>query len=193
MNKAGEGTYDLDDRQMIHEIQHGNKEYLNVIAEKYYDDIYRFCYFQTGDSEASYDYAQETFLRFIRYVDHYRYRNLKGYLLTIARNICRDAYHRKKLKETLSLMEEELEERYAGTDDLTAEKMIRGEHSRQLADALFGLPDMQREAVILHCYYNMKYREVAKMTDAKSSTVKSRVKQGLEKLRQMLKKEDFYG
>ena len=67
----------MDDRQLVHEIQHGNKQYLNEIAEKYYDDIYRFCCYQTGDPDQSYDLAQETFLRFVRYIDHYRYRNLK--------------------------------------------------------------------------------------------------------------------
>lgn len=29
----------------------GKKEYLNTIAEKYYDDIYRFCCYQTGSRQ----------------------------------------------------------------------------------------------------------------------------------------------
>ena len=85
----------MDDRKAIREIQNGNKEYLNLLAEKYYDDIYRFCCYQTGDPDTAYDLAQETFLRFIRYVDHYRYKNLKGYLLTIARNVCFDFFSKE--------------------------------------------------------------------------------------------------
>lgn len=85
----------MDDRKAIKEIQNGNKEYLNLLAEKYYDDIYRFCCCQTGDPDTAYDLAQETFLRFIRYVDHYRYKNLKGYLLTIARNVCFDFFSKE--------------------------------------------------------------------------------------------------
>ena len=29
----------MDDRKAIREIQNGNKEYLNLLAEKYYDDM----------------------------------------------------------------------------------------------------------------------------------------------------------
>ncbi len=32
----------MEDRELVLRIQHGQKEYLNEIAEKYYDDIYYF-------------------------------------------------------------------------------------------------------------------------------------------------------
>ena len=80
----------MEDRELIRRIQDGQKQYLNEIAEKYYNDIYYFCCYQTGSREDAYDLAQETFLRFIRYVDRYQYRNLKGYILTIAMNLCRN-------------------------------------------------------------------------------------------------------
>ena len=75
-------------------IHKGNSLLPEEAAEKYYDDIYRFCCYQTGSTEDAYDCAQETFIRFIRYTDSYRDRNLKGYLLTIARNVCRDYFKR---------------------------------------------------------------------------------------------------
>ena len=80
----------MKDRELIRRTQNGQKQYLNMVAEKYYNDIYYFCCYQTGGREDAYDLAQETFLRFIRYVDRYQYRNLKGYLLTIAMNLCRN-------------------------------------------------------------------------------------------------------
>ena len=67
-----------------------------MIVDRYYDEIYRFCLYLTGQETDSYDITQEVFLRFIKYVDSYEYRNLKGYLLIIARNLCRDYFHHKK-------------------------------------------------------------------------------------------------
>ena len=93
----------MDERQWIHAIQKGDKKYLEDIAEKYYDDIFRFCAFQTGSREEAYDLAQETFLRFIRYVESYRDRNLKGYLLTIAMNVCRDYLRKRGVEERMTL------------------------------------------------------------------------------------------
>ena len=101
----------MNDRELIREIQRGKKEYLNTIAEKYYDDIYRFCCYQTGSRQDAGDLTQETFLHFIRSVEHYRYRNLKGYLLTIARNVCMDYFRSaKRRQEKEELWQQELPE-----------------------------------------------------------------------------------
>lgn len=137
--------------------------------------------------------AQETFLRFIRYVDSYRYKNLKGYLLTIARNVCFDYFGKEaSVHKHLS---EEPSEKAADTSqnhtDLLRE-VIREENSRQLVQALMRLPDMQREVIVLHSLYGLKHREIASVTGTNPSTVKSRMKQGMDKLKRTLRKEDFY-
>ena len=52
-----------------------------------------------------------------------------------------------------------------------------------LLEALSGLPENQREAVLLHYFYGYKKREIARMTGASYEAVKSRIRQGLRKLR----------
>ncbi|MCI9440137.1 MAG: RNA polymerase sigma factor [Ruminococcus sp.] len=183
----------MEDRELIRRIQGGQKDYLNEIAEKYYDDIYYFCCYQTGSREDAYDLAQDTFLRFIRYVDQYRYQNLKGYLLTIAMNLCRnysrkpgkdsaiqgsDAYEEWKKEETAGVLSQEYEDR---------------ENILVIREALQKLPAIQREAVLLHHFYGYKNREISRMTGASYGAVKSRIRKGIEKLQQLLNKEDFYG
>ena len=170
----------LNDREMIREIQRGKKEYLNHIAEKYYDDIYRFCCYQTGNRQDAWDLAQETFLHFIRYVEQYHYKNLKGYLLTIARNVCVDYFRkcqRRNQQETDLSSDIDLVGGEALSFCTRQEEVIVSveELSRQL-------PAMQREAVILYYGYGYKYREIAHMTGVGIAT---------EKLRRMAKKEEL--
>lgn len=171
----------MDDRELIREIHRGQKQYLNTIAEKYYDDIYRFCCYQTGSRQDSYDLAQETFFRFIRYVDNYRYQNLKGYLLTIARNVCIDYFRtdamQKKRETELSL-------------EAAQQQTVEDDESLVTVAQLAG--QMQREAIILYFHYGLKYREIAKITGVSVSTVKSRVRQGLIKLKNLVRKEDYF-
>lgn len=87
----------MTDKELIRKVHNGNKEALNSIINKYYDEIYRFCFYLTGCETDSYDITQEVFLKFIRYVDSYQYKNLKGYLLMIARNLCYDFFVIKKI------------------------------------------------------------------------------------------------
>lgn len=189
----------MEDKELIRRIQKGQTEYLNEIAGRYYDDVYYFCRYQTGSQEDAYDLAQETFLRFIKYVDHYRYRNLKGYLLTIAMNLCRDyirtaSQTRTKTEPIISDVPEPI---YAADSALTsgssyyADQNKASENSLLLAEALIKLPDIQREAVLLHHFYGYKNREIARMTGASYDAVKSRIRQGLEKLSKQLRQSDF--
>ncbi|MDO5337295.1 MAG: RNA polymerase sigma factor [Eubacteriales bacterium] len=172
----------MTEKQWIREIQRGRGEYLNCIAEKYYDDIYRFCCYQTGNTEEAYDITQETFLRFIRNVEHYQSRNLKGYLLTIAANLCRDYFRGRKT------------ESIADTETLSGSNVIAEKEAQlTLMDCLGSLADFQREALLLHYYYGFKIREIAAMTGSNPSTVKSRIRQGTEKLKRYMDKEGLNG
>ena len=69
---------------------------LKDIIKQYYADIFRFCLYMIQNEEDSYDITQETFLKFMKYGTSYQRNNLKGYLLTIARNCCFDYQQRRK-------------------------------------------------------------------------------------------------
>lgn len=170
----------MNDQKKIRLIGQGKTEYINDIAQAYYDDVYRFCCFQTGNREWAYDLTQETFLRFIRYVDTMKGGNLKGYLLAIAMNVCRDGWKEKARQGAETSWEEGIAGEVPGRENDGAEDRM------MLQGALLLLPDFQREAIVLHYYHGMKYREIAKMTGTGVSTVKSRIRQGCEKLKEML-------
>ena len=90
----------MKDSELIQKVHSGNKEAVGIIIERYYADIYRFCLYMVQTEDDAYDIAQETFLKFMKYGTSYKHHNLKGYLLTIARNICFNYFRDKKEKVT---------------------------------------------------------------------------------------------
>lgn len=82
------GENAMKDKELVQKIHSGNKEAMSIVVERYYKDIFRFCLYMIQSEEDAYDLAQETFLKFIKYGSSYQHNNLKGYLLTIARNMC---------------------------------------------------------------------------------------------------------
>lgn len=54
---------------------------------------------------------------------------------------------------------------------------------------LLKLPQFQREALILYYYSGLKIREIAVMTGVSASTVKSRLRQGTEKLKKGMEED----
>lgn len=62
-------------------------------------------------------------------------------------------------------------------------ELKRVELSDEILRVLKELSPTQRDVVILHFFYDFKLREIAKMTNVPMSTVKSRMKQGMDKMK----------
>ncbi|MCM1038579.1 MAG: RNA polymerase sigma factor [Ruminococcus sp.] len=172
----------MTDKELIRKVHSGNKDALNSIIEKYYDEIYRFCLYLTGWEADSYDITQEVFLKFIRYVDSYQYKNLKGYLLTIARNLCYDHFRHKKEESCLEKAQGQ------GEED---PHLAFAEDGLLLRDALFKIPEEQREVIILRIYEEFKFTQIAGMLGCSLSTAKSRYRLGIRKLREIMEEERY--
>ena len=61
----------LKDSELTARVRRGETEWLDVLIERYYDGIFRFCCCKTGSREAAYDCTQETFLHLLRYLEAY--------------------------------------------------------------------------------------------------------------------------
>lgn len=108
----------------------------------------------------------------------------RNYLLTIAVNTCNNYF--KKTKPAYTDLES-LD--IADEADSSFEKMIRDENKLEVRRAVNALPGYQKEVIILRFYHELKIREIAKVTGASIPTVKSRLQQGIKKLRRCL--DDF--
>lgn len=166
----------MTDRELIRKVQKGNKDACNVIIERYYDDIYRFCLYLTGQENDSYDITQEVFLRFIKYINAYKDKNLKGYLLIIARNLCSTYFNRKKATDDIAELDlaEENGQMKTVEDKLFLKKLLQE------------LSEEQREVVILRTYEELPFKEIAKMLGVNTATVKSRYRLGIAHMRDKL-------
>ena len=186
----------MQDYELIKRIQRGEKQLFGQLVEKYYDDVFRFCYYQTGDEHTAYDCTQETFYHLMRFLDNYRERNhFKSYLIRIALNVCRDYFRKNssRLGREISYN--------TWTDSTEPENVttktppdLRGPEQETLLrimvqDGLMQLSEHQREAIILYYCQGYKLREISKLTGVPLSTVKTRLYTGTEKLRQYFKKE----
>lgn len=173
----------MTDQELMKKVHSGDREALSAVIDRYYNDIYHFCLFLTGNEADSYDITQDVFLKFIYYVDSYRHKNLKGYLLMIARNLCMDYFSKKKCTAGLEAVENITQEN---------RQMEKVENEIVLWQTLQKIPEKQREVVVLRIYEEMRFHEIAKMLGCSVSTVKSRFRLGIENMRRVLEAADRY-
>ena len=178
------GENAMKDSKLIKKVHSGNKEAVGMIVERYYADIYRFCFYMVQTEEDAYYITQETFLKFMRYGTSYKHKNLKGYLLTIARNICFNYFRDEKEKAAAVECEK--------IDSIPNQRnfLNEAEDAIYLRSLLKELSQDIREVVILRIYEEAKFKDIAKIMGCSVSTAKSRFRLGVNQLKKMM--EDDY-
>ena len=185
---SGKQVMNIEDYILIRRIQSGNPEALETLVRKHYQNIYQFCVRRcNGDTALAADLTQDTFLKLIEHIQQYRLTGkFMNFLLTIAVNTCNNYFKKKSPDivdmDTLSTVPSNLN---------VSEEVLRQENAKIIQQAIDRLPDIQKEVVILRFYHDRKLKEIAAITGVSLPTAKSRLKQGLDKLKRYLDKEDF--
>lgn len=178
----------IEDYILVKRIQGGDPEAFETLVRNYYQNIYQFCVRRcNGDTALAADLTQETFLKLIEHIQQYKLTGkFINFLLTIAVNTCNNYFKKKSPDiidmETLSAVQSDIN---------LSEEVLRQEDSKIIQQAIDRLPDMQKEVIILRFYHDRKLKEIAAITGVSLPTAKSRLKQGLDKLKRYLNKEDF--
>lgn len=178
----------IKDYLLIRRIQKGDPDALETLVRKHYQNVYHFCVRRcNGDLTLASDMTQDTFLKLIENIQKYkRTGKFVNYLLTIAVNTCKNHFSKKRPDVM------EMEFFSSKTNDINVlEEVILQEEAERIQQALDLLPDMQKEVVILRFYHDRKLKDIAAITGVSLSTAKSRLLQGLEKLKRYLKEEDY--
>lgn len=187
--KTSEEVRAIKDYVIILRIKLGDVDAWGLLVEKYYDTIFNYCrrrFF--GNTILAEDLTQDVFLKVISNIDSYKFSGkFFNYLFTVAVNACNNYSKKQKFEES------EFDESYADHSNLNSKnKEVADSKGDEIQNALDALPEYQREAIILRFYYDMKVKEVAMVTGTSVATAQSRIQQGLDKLKRLLKREDFY-
>jgi RNA polymerase sigma-70 factor, ECF subfamily len=129
--------------------------------------------------------AQEVLLEVWRTAGAYRpdRGSVTTWVLTIAH---RRAVDRVRSVRASSERDHRVALRDSAEGDVLEDQVVRSLEHARVRTALAGLSQVQREAVILAYYGGYSRREIAGLTDAPLGTVKTRIRDGLIRLRSAL-------
>ncbi len=158
------------------------------LVHKYYHQIFSFCVRRClGDRIVAADLTQDIFLKIVENINHYKFHGkFFNYLFTVTVNLCNNYYTKKKFTQS------ELDENVISVGSETiVTKIVTQENNTQIQEALNMLPAIQREALILKFYHDLKVKDIARITGTSVPTAQSRIHQGLNKLSNVLNREEF--
>lgn len=181
----------------IDKLRSGDAAAFDLLIEKYSPDIYALLYRLTENADEAGDLTQETFLRAFRSMSSFRGDSeLRTWLFRIAINQSRNRFRwwkrRKRdltisLESTIGSSEMTVSETLADHSQSPEDAALASEREYAIKAALFDIPEVYREAVILCDIEGLSYEETASALDISIGTVKSRISRGRVELRRRLK------
>jgi RNA polymerase sigma-70 factor (ECF subfamily) len=166
------------ERKLIREAQRGSREALAALYEAHWARAHRAAYLVVHDAAAAEDIAQEAFLAAVDGLDRFdRRRPFAPWLHRIVVNRAIDWGRREALR------------RGAGNPDERAAPDHADQPGTELMAALAQLPPEQRAVVVLRYLLEYTPGEIGRMLELPRGTVNSRLRRGLDRLRDLIEVE----
>lgn len=169
-----------------------NRDEFERRALEHLDAVHRMAFQLARRADRAEDLVQETYLRALRSADSFTERGggMRAWLFTILHHVhfsrgVRDARAPASVSDPAGLDERErIPDEPPPAWDL---KTLDWEHvDARLKEAIDGLPDDQREVLLLWGVENLKYREIAGIVWVPVGTVMSRLHRARQTLARML-------
>lgn len=174
------------DAGLLRRLQNNDRVAFELVVEGNYGLVFRQLWHLCHDDEVAADLTQETFARAWNSLDSFAGKSsLRTWLYTIAFR----SWSRWKESDVRYQTGVPLDERAEAVPDeapTPAQKLEVQCLRDDVQSALRDLPSPFRETVVLFYVQNLKYREVAEVMDVSIGTVKSRLHEGLKRLRAIL-------
>lgn len=177
-------------------LKRQDAELLDHLIEQYQHRLLRYLLFLTGRRDVAEDLFQETWMRVLMRGAQYNGKaRFDTWLFTIARNLVIDL-SRKRTMSSLDEMNEQNEDdrpfEITAEGPSPLEQFQSREDSAEVGEVLLTLEPSHREVLVLRFYEELSLEEIAGVTRAPLSTVKSRLYRGLASLKPQLEKLRSY-
>lgn len=180
----------MEDKRLIKRCQAGEKEAFQELIEIYHPFVYKFLVKITQNEHEAEDFTQETFLKIIRNIEKFDVEcntKFSTYLITVAKNCYIDNF-RKQSKVNYSSLEEsfELEDKNYNLENTVLDAL----EGKATLEKLGDLSKEQSLVIKLKYIEGLTLKEIGDRLNIEPKTVKSRIHNGIEKLRKMFERDD---
>ena len=186
VNRAVEWTL-RENVEISRGLRRRDPELLDRLIERYQHRLLRYLVFLTGNRELAEDIFQETWIRVMERGKQYNGKaKFDTWLFAIARHLVID-WSRKKTTTSLEALQEQFGNEHTFDVPSTApspfDAVTTRENRESVQTALSRLDAVHREVLVLRFHEELSLEEIATVTGAPLSTVKSRLYRGLAALK----------
>jgi RNA polymerase sigma-70 factor (ECF subfamily) len=185
----------LSDAEVMLRVRDGDDAGFGILVEKYRRPIVHFMFRMVHNQAIAEELAQEVFLRVYRSRQTYRAEaRFSTWLYRIATNLgvnyARDTKHERTAQ---NIYLDQPDPETGTTPDVADSKpsvehdLVREERLSAIRAHVMALPERQRNAVLMHKYQGMDYKQIGDVLRLSESATKSLLFRAYQELREKLK------
>ena len=192
---AGVDWSQLSDAEIMLRVSAGDDSGFGILIEKYRKQIVHFMFRMSRNQAVAEELAQEVFLRVYRSRQTYRAEaKFSTWLYRIATNLGVNHARDTKYERTAQNVYLDQPDPETGTSPDVADstlsveqELVRAERMNAIRKHVMALPERQRNAVLMHKYQEMDYKEIGDVLKLSESATKSLLFRAYQTLRENLK------
>lgn len=187
------------DEILLTRLAAGDATAFNMVFDRYHRQIFNFISKQVSERESVEDLAQEVFMRVFKSAKNFdASKKFSSWIYKIALNEVKRHWKRSSARQTYSLnapvgedsgeaeRADFLEDTRIAPEQTTQNELF----TRDLRVLIDRLPEKQKTVVLLKVYQELTFEEISEICDCPLSTVLSRMRYAVNKLRRWLGLEE---
>jgi len=187
------------DDYLMGQFQGGDESAFTILVNRHKRDIFNFVLLKIKDRDLASDLTQDVFIKLFNSIEQYQPAGkFKSWLLRIAHNVCIDQFRKKPKAVILSLDDNPDSDNNLSLENRIVDKEANPEieiealESREsIQQAMELLPEKQKTALALCQHHGFSYQEIADIEKCPVGTIKSRIHNAMNNVRDYLKEHDL--
>ncbi|MGV1011621.1 MAG: RNA polymerase sigma factor [Flavobacterium sp.] len=188
-------TIQIPDALLVKNYIAGDENALSILIKKHQSKIYGFIYSKMPDRDVADDIFQDTFIKVIKTLKSNSYNEEGKFLpwvMRISHNLIVDHFRKNKKMPMLRETEEFSIFSILTDSSLNAEgRIITDVIEKDLQKIILGLPDDQKEVLMMRIYQDLSFNEIAELTGVSINTALGRMRYALMNLRKIIEKNNI--
>jgi len=193
-HRSTKSRFQESDRTLIQQIGAGDQKAFGILYDRYKTLVFSLAVKIVDSHETAEDITLDVFTQIWKNAKKYHPEkgSVKGWIASLARYRSIDTLRRRKVRSDINRPQwSDVQPETLPSNDNPLDALESAEIRHKVSDTIKRLPEDQQEVLAMAYFKGYTHRQIAEALNEPLGTIKTRIRLGLQKLRQILKDENI--